>query len=74
MSISAAGGYSKMQKINQNVNRITNSNKASQQQTVRHLDAVNSKQDQAAEKVVQSAIKIKEVATGAKGVMINVMA
>jgi len=70
----AINGMNTMASINRSVQQLGSANKASNNETVRHLDTVNAKVDQAAQEVISTAVDIKSQVTEAKGNTINIIA
>lgn len=68
------GSFSNMQQISQNVARIENGKRASNSQTIRHLETVDAKETEAKTDVINSAMELKATANNAKGNFVNVMA
>jgi len=74
MNINGAGSFSAMQKISRSVQQLDSQNKASNNQTIRQIQATSSKTDAAAEKVINHAVTQKSIATETKGNMVDLLA
>ena len=74
MSASAVSGFSTAQNMTQNLQRLSRAHQTSHSQTIQQLQVLGSKRSQASQKVVDTAIDIKQTAIGAKGRMIDVFA
>ena len=69
----AISGLNTMTNINRAVAQLGHANKASNTETVRHLETVNAKAEGAAQEVISVAVDIKSQATQAKGNTINLL-
>lgn len=68
------GSFSNMQQINHNVARIENTKRSSHQQTLRQLEKIDEKANQATNTVVASAADLNSNAAKVKGNFVDVMA
>ena len=60
--------------INRSVAQLGQANKASNNETVRHLEVVNAKVSGAAQEIISTAVDIKSQSTESKGNTINIIA
>jgi len=70
----AINGINTMASINRSVAQLGSANKASHSETVRHLETVNAKIEDAAHNVIGTAVDLKSRVTEAKGNTINLIA
>ena len=70
----AISGLNTMTHINRAVAQLGHANKASNTETIRHLETVNAKVEGAAREVVTTAVDIKSQVTQAKGNTIDLLA